>query len=215
MKAIMIKLLAVAALALLAGCLPAPFNFSDEANRLGTLSMQGIIDEYRRLGSVPGAPGPMPISRGELKAGLMPWQDNPKLSTAQQELSHAYALSAKVFTLDESRPCDTTRDNSTFGVYNDFEVALRNVENQPGGGVGKVYYLDESWIGDGQPAITLDYSRTTPSMGFLHNEIRASDHDNGVVGTATYLGIMWLQIGREKIPFAYFIPDQVHTLDCR
>ena len=199
---------------LLGGCIAPEFQFSPEAVRLGNMSMKEISQEFRRLGQTTENPGPIPVGHAEVKAGLIALQDIAGLSKEQQELAHALVWSGKNFYRDESRPCDTSYDNSTFWLVNRFNGVFSYIENLEGGGAGRVYIDSESWIGDGQPVIAVDYGVMTPLMGFMRNEMRVSDKDNGVPGTRTYLGMMWLEINGQKIPFAYFIPDQVATYIC-
>ena len=69
-------------------------------------------------------------------------------------------------------------------------------------------------MGDGQPAIAVDYSETTPAMGFMHNEMRIANWDKENPNNSTYLGFMWVKVGMAKIRFAYFIPDKVEPYIC-
>lgn len=198
----------------LSACIEQPFDFSQEAERLGEMSVSEIKAEFRRLGELPGAPGPMAVGSAEVKAGLIALQNIDGLSKAQQDLAHALAWAGKDFYRDETLPCNTTHENSTFWLENRFVGAFKYIEKLEGGGVGTVYYDADSWIDDGYPVIAVDYSEITPSMGFMRNEMRISDQDNGVAGTVTYLGMMWVKMGAAKVPFAYFIPDQVETYSC-
>lgn len=199
---------------IISGCLNEEFQFSAEAQRLGSLSMGEISQEFERLGRLPGAPGPMPVGPAEVKAGMIALQNIDGLSATQQELAHALVWAGKDFYRNEDILCDTSWENSTFWLENRFLGPLKLVENLEGGGAGRVYLDYHSWNNDGLPVIAVDYSVTTPSMGFMRNEMRLSDKDNGVAGTRTYLGMMWIKAGAASIPFAYFIPDQVDVFEC-
>lgn len=197
----------------LTACIEPEFGFSTEAVRLGELSRQEITAEFERLGQLAGAPGDIPVGSAEVKAGLISLQNIDELPKAQQDLAHALVWAGKDFYRDESAVCDTRHENSTFWLENRFVGAFKYIEKLEGGGAGLVFYDDYSWINDGMPVIAVDYSVITPSMGFMRNEMRISDTDNGD-GTSTYLGMMWIKLGAASIPIAYFIPDQVETYTC-
>lgn len=187
-------------------------KWSETALALGEMTDDELMAEFIRLGSLEGAPGPIPVGRSEGKAGLFVWAGpGPGWSKTQQNIAYDVIWAGKVFNIDTNVECNPEQGGS-FWLDNRVKGLFKWIENIPGGGRANVYYSNDAWIGDGNPTIVIDYE-PTPALAFIHDEIRLANWASEL-NQSTYLGIMWVEIATARIPFAYFIPDLVEPYPC-
>jgi hypothetical protein len=106
-------------------------------------------------------PGPVPDGEGEGTALIAPGSD---ISEPAALLAHLFAWKGKVFDSEKRQLVNEV------GPFGHLAVPAR-------------IYLGQSWFDD-QPAIVLDYSRSTPLARHIRDEIRE-------IGTGLYLGIAY------------------------
>lgn len=198
------------ALSMLAAC-EQP-EFSSEAERLAAMSGDEMMEEFVRLGNLPGAPGPIPVGDAEGISGLFMFSNIRWISQRQQDIAYALVWSGKVFHIDETVPCSSEKGGS-FWLENKLETVFKALYLAEGDGNGILFHSNDAWNGDGNGIIQVDYADTTPALSFVHDEMRLANWDQET-DLATYLGIMWVKIGSVKYAFAYFIPDGITPHPC-
>lgn len=176
-------------------------------NKLANMPTMAQVIEFGRLGALMKTdPGPMPSGASVCKAGLF-ITAALGLNRIQQWFIKTFVWEGKVFRENDAKPIsDQNNRDGHFWLTNNLKL-LALWATIKDGTTAWVYRNDASWCKDGNPTIFIDYSPSWIFKYWIHDEIRFAGYNPN--GTACYLGIMWCFIGPIRVPFAYFIVDQV------
>lgn len=208
---ILVTMLMVIAFAVSVNAQP---NVGDIAKTLGKMTSTQMMKEFKRLGEqMEIDPGPMP-GDGQSECIAGPFIGNDfYLGAIWQWFIYNFIWGGKTFHEDSTKPCSDQYDKrGHYWLTNKLKTIALILAIVPNGTKAWVYRSMNSWNNDGLPTIYIDYGPSLTLSWWVHDEIRfAGTNPND---TVCYLGVMWMFLGPIRIPFAYFIPDQVNPSYC-